>query len=99
MTVFALGLNHNSAPLDLRGRFAFTLDQLAPTLLGFREQLGSHGPARLPGQALAGAEAAILSTCNRTELYVAGNAGMVQPAVEWLAKVGGVSSHALRDHA
>jgi len=89
MSVFALGLNHNSAPLDLRGRFAFTLEQLAPTLLGFREHL----------QAKAGAEAAILSTCNRTELYVAGNAAMVQPAVDWLAGVGGVGSSALMDHA
>jgi len=89
MSVFALGLNHNSAPLDLRGRFAFTLEQLAPTLLGFREHL----------QTKAGAEAAILSTCNRTELYVAGNAAMVQPAVDWLAGVGGVGSSALMDHA
>ena len=95
MTVFALGLNHNSAPLDLRGRFAFTLEQLAPTLLGFREQVQS----RLPRHAPAGAEAAILSTCNRTELYVAGNAAMVQPAVDWLAQIGGVGSHALMDHA
>ena len=87
MSVFALGLNHNSAPLDLRGRFAFTLEQLAPTLLGFRQQVQAK------------AEAAIISTCNRTELYVAGNAAMVQPAVDWLAGVGGVGSSALMDHA
>ncbi|HEY4081390.1 MAG TPA: glutamyl-tRNA reductase [Burkholderiaceae bacterium] len=91
MTVFALGLNHTSAPLDLRGRFAFTLEQLAPTLLGFRERMHAEAPR--------GAEAALLSTCNRTELYVAGDASMVQPAVEWLAGVGGVGSSALLDHA
>ena len=91
MTVFALGLNHTSAPVDLRGRFAFTLEQLAPTLLGFRERMQSHRPQ--------GAEAALLSTCNRTELYVAGDVAMVQPAVDWLAGVGGVGSDALRDHA
>ncbi|MDN3921073.1 glutamyl-tRNA reductase [Roseateles violae] len=95
MSVFALGLNHNSAPLDLRGRFAFSLEQLAPTLLGFRQQLGPHVARHAPG----GAEAAILSTCNRTELYVAGHAAMVQPAVDWLAQVGGVGSSALLDHA
>jgi glutamyl-tRNA reductase len=95
MSVFALGLNHNSAPLDLRGRFAFTLEQLAPTLHGFREQVGVHAPRHAPN----GAEAAILSTCNRTELYVAGNGAMVQPAVDWLARVGGVGSSALLDHA
>ncbi|MEL4180467.1 glutamyl-tRNA reductase [Roseateles sp. PN1] len=89
MSVFALGLNHNSAPLDLRGRFAFSLEQLAPTLLGFRQQMSAGRPA----------EATILSTCNRTELYVAGEAGMVQPAVDWLAGIGGVGSSALMDHA
>ncbi|MDY0744447.1 glutamyl-tRNA reductase [Paucibacter sp. R3-3] len=87
MSVFALGLNHNSAPLDLRGKFAFTLEQLAPTLLGFRTQVQNK------------AEAAILSTCNRTELYVAGNQAMVQPAVDWLAHLGGVGRSALLDHA
>lgn len=95
MSVFALGLNHNSAPLDLRGRFAFSLEQLAPTLLGFREQL-QQGPAV---RQKAGPEAALISTCNRTELYVAGHAAMVQPAVAWLAQVGGVGSSALLDHA
>ncbi|WIV96848.1 glutamyl-tRNA reductase [Kinneretia aquatilis] len=94
MTVFALGLNHNSAPLDLRGRFAFSLDQLAPTLLQFREQL-----SRGARSSNAPAEATILSTCNRTEIYVAGSGAGVQPAVDWLAQVGGVSPAALMDHA
>jgi glutamyl-tRNA reductase len=58
MTVWALGLNHTTAPLDLRGRFAFALDQIAPTLHGLRTALGaSQRPDR--------AEVAILSTCNR----------------------------------
>jgi glutamyl-tRNA reductase len=93
MMVFSLGLNHNSAPLDLRGRFAFSLEQLAPTLLGFRDQVHAHAPRKtLP-------EAAILSTCNRTELYVAGSTELVQPTVDWLAQVGGVGSSALMDHA
>ncbi|MDC8783965.1 glutamyl-tRNA reductase [Roseateles koreensis] len=96
MSVFALGLNHNSAPLDLRGRFAFTLEQLAPTLLGFRQQMQ---PARPLAGTLAGTEAAILSTCNRTELYVAGDTSMVQSAVDWLASIGGVGPSALMDHS
>lgn len=93
MTVFTLGLNHTSAPLDLRGRFAFTLEQLAPTLQRFRDQI--HAPRQRP----AGPEAAILSTCNRTELYVAGPSDMVRPAVDWLAGVGGVSGATLMDHS
>jgi glutamyl-tRNA reductase len=87
MSVFALGLNHTTAPVDLRGRFAFTPEQLAPTLRAFRERL-----ARV-------SEVAIVSTCNRTELYVGANASVVSPAVDWLAGIGGVASHTLREHA
>ena len=90
MSVFALGLNHTTAPLDLRGRFAFSLEQLAPTLQGFRERL-----TRVPGMP----EVALLSTCNRTELYCAAEPSLVQPAVDWLAGLGGVASHQLLDHA
>ena len=60
VSVFALGLNHTTAPLDLRGRFAFAPDQLPPALHGLRERLQRAAP-----------EAALVSTCNRTELYVA----------------------------
>ncbi|MBC8057077.1 MAG: glutamyl-tRNA reductase, partial [Rhizobiales bacterium] len=87
MSVFTLGLNHTTAPVDLRGRFAFSPEQLAPTLQAFRERLQRVS------------EVAIVSTCNRTELYVGANPGLVQPAVDWLAGVGGVSRHTLRDHA
>ncbi|MBC8055210.1 MAG: glutamyl-tRNA reductase, partial [Rhizobiales bacterium] len=76
-----------TAPVDLRGRFAFSPEQLAPTLQAFRERLQRVS------------EVAIVSTCNRTELYVGANPALVQPAVDWLAGVGGVSSHTLRDHA
>ena len=43
MAVWALGINHTTAPLDLRGRFAFALDQIAPTLHGLRQSLGTSG--------------------------------------------------------
>ena len=39
MSVFTLGLNHMTAPVDLRGRFAFAPEQLSPALRGFRERL------------------------------------------------------------
>jgi glutamyl-tRNA reductase len=87
MAVWALGINHTTAPLDLRGRFAYAIDQLEPTLRGFREAL-----ARRP-------EAAILSTCNRTEIYCAGEHSDVGPTLEWLARSGGVPPHLLRAHA
>ena len=47
MSVFALGLNHSTAPVDLRGRFAFTLEQLAPSLVGLSRAIAAHiGNAR-----------------------------------------------------
>ena len=104
MSVFALGLNHTTAPLDLRGRFAFSLDQLAPALHRFRDGLAPRaGGAARPAP---GPEVALLSTCNRTELYCAtdgphdgGARGLERSAVDWLAGVGGVASGALIDHA
>jgi glutamyl-tRNA reductase len=84
--MFALGLNHQTAPVDLRGRFAFPLDTLSPALHGLRTHLSRVAP-----------EAAILSTCNRTELYVAAPAGeadarsLIRPSIDWLAAHGGVS--------
>ncbi len=94
MSVFALGLNHSTAPVDLRGRFAFAVDQIAPALQSLRERLSSD--AVVP-------EAALLSTCNRTELYCAATPHaareLVRPAVDWLAGIGSVSGTQLLDHA
>jgi len=90
MAVWALGLNHTTAPLDLRGRFAFAVDQIAPTLDGLRDSLG-HRLAREP-------EAAILSTCNRTEIYCAGEQAALNQTLDWLAQAGGVSPAVLRSH-
>jgi len=87
MAVWALGINHTTAPLDLRGRFAFALDQIEPTLQGLRQSL-----SRQP-------EAAIISTCNRTEIYCAGDTPELEPTLHWLAQSGGVSPSLLRSHA
>ena len=86
MAVWALGINHNTAPLDLRGRFAFALDQITPTLNSLRS-------------ALASSEAAIISTCNRTEIYCAGDEQAMEHTVNWLAQSGGVAPGLLRSHA
>ncbi len=91
MSVWALGLNHTTAPLDLRGRFAFAIDQIAPTLQSLRRSFGSN---RHPD-----VEAAIISTCNRTEIYCAANHLALDHTVDWLAHSGGVSPALLRSHA
>jgi glutamyl-tRNA reductase len=87
MAVWALGINHTTAPLDLRGRFAFAIDQIEPTLRGLRSSL-----SRQP-------EAAIISTCNRTEIYCAGEKAELDHTLDWLAHAGGVSPALLRAHS
>ena len=70
MKLFALGLNHNTAPLAIRERVVFHVERLQSALA----ELTRREPV---------AEAAILSTCNRTEIYAA--SGEPQAALEWLA--------------
>jgi len=87
MAVWALGINHKTAPLDLRGRFAFAIDQVEPTLHALR-----HALNREP-------EAALISTCNRTEIYCAGDLPQLEHTLAWLAKTGDVSPELLRAHS
>lgn len=58
MELFAVGLNYNSAPLALRERLAFPAEQLQEALHALAHRVSAP-------------EAAILSTCNRTEVYCA----------------------------
>ncbi len=56
MHIVLVGLNHRSAPVELRERLAFAREQLPAAFARLREEVGLH-------------EAAILSTCNRVEIY------------------------------
>ncbi|MEO6745694.1 MAG: glutamyl-tRNA reductase [Caldimonas sp.] len=90
MSVLALGLDHTTAPLDLRARFAFPGHELAPALRALR------------GWMQRSAEVAIVSTCNRTELYV-GTDGeppreVAGRAIDWLAQSGSVAADTLQPH-
>ena len=60
MQLFAFGLNHQSAPLSIRERLAFPGDALRENLHALRGVLSGSAP-----------EQALVSTCNRTELYLA----------------------------
>jgi glutamyl-tRNA reductase len=86
MAVWALGLNHTTAPLDLRGRFTFTVEQMGSTIATLRHTFSPDS------------EVAILSTCNRTEIYCAGGETQMQQTMAWLAQSGGVSAEDLKDH-
>src|SRR6202163_1010225 len=69
MSLYALGLKHATAPVSVREMVAFQMDALGPAL---RELIG------IPQVK----EAAILSTCNRTEVYFHGS--QPAPVMEWL---------------
>ncbi|MFG5778966.1 glutamyl-tRNA reductase [Comamonas sp. J-3] len=91
MAVWALGINHNTAPVDIRGRFAFALDQIAPTLQSLRSSIsGVHSRASV--------ESAILSTCNRTEIYCAANEPALDHTLRWLAQSGNLPPEALQKY-
>ena len=83
LPLFTLGLNHASAPLAVRERVAFAAEHLQHAL----GELTRRQPAK---------EAAILSTCNRTELYCVD--GQPRQALEWLSDYHRLSARELHDH-
>jgi len=64
MQLLTLGLNHTTAPLAVRERVAFVPEEVCTTIGRLREKLAEPAGGRV-------SEAAIVSTCNRTELYCA----------------------------
>ena len=64
MHLLTLGLNHTTAPLTIRERVAFGPDEIAATISKILLRLSDVESGEI-------SEVLILSTCNRTELYVA----------------------------
>lgn len=73
MTLLALGINHNTAPVSLRERLAFSGDRLKNALQDLLHEDSVQ-------------EAAILSTCNRTELYCGLEADNPRVLIDWIAR-------------
>ncbi len=85
--VLTFGLNHVSAPVSVRERVSFPLDVLKPALDGLRSAFGASVK-----------EAAILSTCNRTEIYCAAEPQVQQQLPAWLAEFNRVEAGSLQPH-
>ncbi len=87
MPVVVLGLNHNSAPIAVRERVVFPEDKLQPAL----RELHAHAGI---------AEAALITTCNRTEVYAVvhgeADANLLR---DWLERVHDLSPGWLRDYS
>ena len=75
-----LGINHKTAPVALREKVAFSEDRLVAALQVLRQEMGV-------------AEAVILSTCNRTEVYWSGAASGAE-LTRWLERHHGAKGYA-----
>jgi glutamyl-tRNA reductase len=75
MSLVVLGLNHRTAPIEVRERVVFDAERLPEALVALRAVPGVQ-------------EAMIVSTCNRTELYCVGD-DTGSPISEWLAASSG----------
>lgn len=64
MQLLALGLNHTTAPLSIREAVSFTQEEIAAALPAMKERFAPRSEGGV-------AEAMILSTCNRTEFFLA----------------------------
>lgn len=79
MAILAYGVNYRTAPVEFRERIAFPEESLAEALLEVTTGVPSVS------------EAAIISTCNRTELYLALDPAHEREVSNWLADVRHVS--------
>lgn len=85
MYLTVLGINHRTAPVEVRGQVAFPPESL-PRALGELMALdGVH-------------EAAILSTCNRTELYINRENECADPVSDWLCRFHQLDLSTLQPH-
>lgn len=69
MQLYTIGLNHTTAPIEIRENVAFAMENMREALCDLTMKNA--------------AEAAILSTCNRTEIYV--QSPDADPVINWLA--------------
>lgn len=83
MPLIVLGINHRTANLEIRERVAFAPELMITSLTAGLTSLGVE-------------DFAILSTCNRTELYANGvtSTGALR---DWLAAERGLAAHVLKD--
>lgn len=74
MSLLTIGINHHTAPVEVRERMVFPPEQIHNSLKSVRAVKGIE-------------EAALLSTCNRTELICWHNSSAVNDALpEWLSR-------------
>jgi glutamyl-tRNA reductase len=83
MSLLAVGINHNTASVDLREKVAFPPEKLARALGELKESSSVNGSV-------------ILSTCNRTEIYCDINGNSKAKLIEWLIEFHDVNAEELK---
>lgn len=86
MAIVTLGVNHRTASVNLRERLTIGPERLPQALSEIRTGLDLN-------------EVAILSTCNRTEIYCDLPELNAKPVIDWLGHYQEMSSHEIADHA
>jgi len=91
MNLIALGINHNSARVEIRERVSFAPDQVGEAMCDACHSVGVD-------------EVVVLSTCNRTEIYAVAREGDVLPdksreLIEWMANYHHLSAEELHKSA
>lgn len=83
MHIVVVGLDHHTSPVEVRERLAFRPSQLGSAFAALRDDVGLH-------------ESAILSTCNRVEVYgVAPDAAIAAQVAAWLHEFHHQPAHSL----
>ena len=82
MNLNVIGLNHKTAPLELREKFVFQTDLLTEALIEIKQTFTT--------------EVVILSTCNRTEIYFTTKES--SKIIRWLANYHQISLATLKKH-
>ena len=86
MPLFTIGFNHRTAPIEVRERIVFPLEAQRPALERLKAETGA-------------AEMVLVSTCNRTEIYVRCNEPLVADLVtKWLTSQPGAADFNLAPH-
>ncbi|HRQ35966.1 MAG TPA: glutamyl-tRNA reductase [Chiayiivirga sp.] len=85
MPLIALGINHQTAPVSLRERVAFAPEAAVRALSSLKQVPGVD-------------EAAILSTCNRTEIYCAVQPEALLSPARWLCEHHALTPRSLDDY-
>ena len=86
MTLIAFGINHKTAAIELREKIAFSPDAIVQALASLRKETGAT-------------ESVIVSTCNRTEVYVQLEDKHTNNIATWLANFHGIPPKELQNNS